>query len=54
MKEIKAFLPIYSRPPNKLIGYTYEHFDDGAGHVAALRMAYYVDKKGTKDQKLHK
>jgi hypothetical protein len=42
---MKPYLPIYSRPPNKLIEYRKERFDDGVGHTGTRIVAIYFDKK---------
>lgn len=47
---MKVFLPIYCRPPNKLISYDLKRFDDNAGHAGAVRVATYIDKNGKRQQ----
>lgn len=42
---IKPYIPVYCRPPNKLIRYEMRPFDDGAGHTGMLRVAIFLDKK---------
>jgi len=47
---MKVFLPVYCRPPNKLIGYDLKRFDDNAGHTGTVRIANYIDKNGKRQQ----
>lgn len=44
MANIKSHLPIYSRPPCKLIRYEIRDFNDGAGNGGQRRIAIYFDK----------
>lgn len=44
MSKIESYIPIYNRPPNKLIKYKYQEFDDGIGHTAQLKIAQFLDK----------
>lgn len=44
--KIKPHLPVYTTPPNKLVKYIEEPFDDGCGHTAIVRTAVFLDKKG--------
>jgi hypothetical protein len=44
--HIPAFLPVYCRPPNKLIRYVEENFTDAVGNIAIVRTAIFLDKKG--------
>ncbi len=39
-----TYLPYYSSPPNKVLSYRLEPFDDGHGHKAQLRIVTYLDK----------
>lgn len=49
-KKIETFLPIYTRPPNKLLRYELSNFDDKAGNTAKLRIAIYTDKRGKQQE----
>ncbi len=44
--HIPASLPVYCRPPNKLIRYVEENFTDAVGNIAIVRNAIFLDKKG--------
>lgn len=47
--KIEPYLPFYARPPNKVVEYYYEDFDDGYGHTAKIRKAIYWDGKKKKN-----
>ena len=47
---IEPCIPFYARPPNQVIEYYNEDFDDGCGHTAVLRKVIYLD---TKKKKTH-
>jgi len=49
-RTIEPYLPFYARPPNKVVEYYHEDFDDGCGHTAVLRKVIYID---TKKKKTH-
>lgn len=42
----QPFVPIYCRPPNVLLEYVQQDFDDGAGHKAILTVAVFKNKGG--------
>lgn len=48
-KTDEPFIPFYARPPNNVIEYYYEDFDDGCGHTATLRKVLYWDAKKKKN-----
>lgn len=48
--EVKPYLPIYTRPPNKFVRYEERQFDDGVGHTATLRYAIFIDKNGKQQE----
>jgi hypothetical protein len=48
--NMNAFLPIYTRPPNKLLRYELRNFDDKAGNTGKLRLAIYNDKHGKQQE----
>ncbi len=41
---MKPYIPVYCRPPNKLLKYVTSNFDDGAGHTGQLTTAHFLDK----------
>lgn len=47
-----AYLPIWSRPPNKLVRYEDRPFDDGHGHRGVKVVAVYLDKSGNECEEL--
>jgi len=42
---MKPYIPVYCRPPNKLLRYESRRFSDGAGHAGRQRVAVFLDKK---------
>lgn len=47
--KIEPFLPHYARPPNKVLEYFDERFDDGVGHTGVIRKVKYFDSKNKKE-----
>lgn len=45
-KKSTPYLPRYCTPPNKLLRYEMEPFDDGDGNGGEVRIAIFLDKKG--------
>jgi len=40
------YIPIYSRPPNRLLEYVDRVIDDGCGHSGVEKVAVFLDRKG--------
>ncbi len=47
---MKPHIPLYNRPPNKFVRYEQRPFDDGAGHLAILRVAIFADKNNKQQE----
>ena len=45
-----TYLPVYTRPPNKLLRYEFRNFSDKRGNTGKLRIAIYIDKKGRQQE----
>ena len=39
-----TYTPVYCRPPNEIIRYKTQYFDDNYGHTGITRIAIYLDK----------
>lgn len=44
--HIEPYLPVYCRPPNRLVRYEQRPFADRAGNRATLTIAVFQDKHG--------
>ncbi len=42
----KPYIPVYTRPPNKLQTYEERRFTDRSGNSGIERIAHYLDKNG--------